>query len=52
VRTSGPRERGDRVNDKANVPFLPSRFGAMPRGWHRLIMFPLCARTDPGGYVG
>src|ERR1700674_3649304 len=38
VRTSGPRERGDRVNHKANVLFMSSLLGAMLCGCHCVII--------------
>ena len=40
VRTSGPRERGDRVNYQANVLRLPSLFGAMTwANYSPLVLF-------------
>jgi len=52
VRTSGRRERGDRVNDKVNARCLPSLFGATACGCHARIIAPLCARTDSSDCVG
>ena len=51
VRTSGPREHGDRVNHQANVLCQPGLLGSIRHGCHRAIRCRPCVR-DSGGSLG